>query len=881
MTTRPLYRWFYLCIVLLLTLPSGLFANGVSSSQEQVRIGVLAKRGEEKTYARWDATAIYLGQKLPGYHFEILPLDFDEIHAAVENRRVEFVLANSAFYVDLEVRYGVSRLATLKNRHGEDSFTVFAGTIIARADRSDIRTLGDLRGKHFTAVDERSFGGFHMAWRELSEAGIDPYRDFSQLDMAGTHDAVVYRVLDRLADAGTVRSDTLERMTREGNIDLAQLRVLAPRSNPNFPFLHSTRLYPEWPFARVRGVSDALAQQVAIALLEMPEESEVARISDTRGWTIPHEYQPVHDCLKALRISPYQDYGQVSTWGAIRRLWRWALFGAILLTFGTLSTLFLMRLNRKLTDSRAALASAHQGLEDQVARRTRELEVSNRQLTQEITEHQRAEAALSEERTKLELITSNLGAGFAVISRDYRTLMANKVIKDIFGEVEGQTCYQCYNQRDSVCPDCGVRKIFEEGLEFSTHEQCGYDAQGKEIWSQIIATPLRDESGEVRAAIEVVVPITERKRAEQELRNALQEAEEARERVDNIVKSVINGLIVTDISGTIISINRVASEMLNVSGEQVIGTKAEELFSVHGLTQEFSAFLETAKMDSISWEFELPAKEAGSVKVYQAWASAMRNQQGGVTGRVVVILDVTKDRELTRLKDSFISMAAHELHTPLTAIIGYSELLLEAEQNDSPIGEHRKDFLQEILDKGMFLSRMVDELLDVSRIESGQTTPLQLRAANLFELLEKTVNRYRQFSPGHRFVLKGSGAEQSCPQIDAERIVQVLENLFGNAIKYSPGGGDVEVSLSHSDGNCLVSVKDAGIGMTEEEVARVFDRFYRSENVDPTVRGLGLGMCIARQIITSHGGQIWVESRPEEGTKVSFTLPMEQSRQHE
>ncbi|MDT8418865.1 MAG: PhnD/SsuA/transferrin family substrate-binding protein [Desulfuromonadales bacterium] len=879
MMTRTLYRWFLIGFALLLALPCSLSAEVVANASEWVRIGVLAKRGEEKTHARWDATADYLGEKLPRYRFEILPLDFDEIHTAVENGSVEFVLANSAFYVDLEVRYGVSRLATLKNRYGNESFTVFAGAIIVRADRNDIHTFGDLRGKHFTAVDERSFGGFHMAWRELREAGIDPYRDFSRLDMAGTHDAVVYRVLEGLTDAGTVRSDTLERMVQEEKIDLAQLRVLAPRSNPHFPFLHSTRLYPEWPFAKVRGVSDALAQQVAIALLEMPEESEVARISDTRGWTIPHEYQPVHDCLKALRISPYQDYGQVSTWGAVRRLWRWALLGALLLTFGSLTTLYLVRLNRKLTDSRAALAAAHQGLEDQVARRTRELEMSNWQLTQEIIEHQRAEAALSEERTKLELITSNLGAGFAVISRDYRTIMANKVIKDLFGEVEGQVCYQCYNQRDTVCPECGVRRIFEEGLEISIHEQCGYDAQGEEIWSQIIATPLRDGSGEVRAAIEVVVPITERKRAEQELRKALQEAEEARDRVDNIVKSVINGLIVTDVSGTVVSINRVASEMLNVSGEQVIGCKADDLFAVHGLDLEFSAFLKTAETDSISWEFELPGVEAGSVKVYQAWASAMCNQQGGVTGRVVVMLDVTRDRELTRLKDSFISMAAHELHTPLTAIIGYSELLLEAEQGKSQIGEHRSDFLQEILDKGVFLSRMVDELLDVSRIESGQTTPLQVRATDLFELLEKTVNRYRQFSPGHRFVLKRSGDEQVCPQVDAERIVQVLENLFSNAIKYSPGGGDIEVSLSHDDGNCLVSVEDAGIGMSEEEVARVFDRFYRSEKVDPTVRGLGLGMCIARQIITSHGGEIWVESRPGEGTRVSFTLPMVQPRQ--
>lgn len=731
-------------VVLLMISPS------IAAAATDVQIGVLAKRGKQQTHARWDAMADYLTAKLPAYRFTIAPLSFDEIHSAVEKKQVAFVLANSAFYVDLEVRYGVSRLATLKNRRGKDAFTVFAGTIFTRADREDIRTLDDLRGKSFSAVDERSFGGFHMAWRELKERGIDPYQDFSTLGMVGTHDSVVYSVATRQSDAGTVRSDTLERMAQEGKIDLADFRVLNAQTDTGFPFLHSTRLYPEWPFARVAGVSDALAQQVAIALLEIPEESEVARITQSRGWTIPHEYQPVHDCLKVLQIAPYRNYGQVTIWEALQRLWPWFLFGAFLLSIGYFTAIHTLRINRRLGESQTALKEAHRDLEKKVALRTSDLELANELLNKEVYE---------------------------------------------------------------------------------------------------------------------------RKQAEVTLRQALKDTEEARNRVDNIVKSVINGLLVLDNAGKVISINEVAQEMFNVSSEQALGAPVQDLFMPHGLAQEFLDFQESVEDRSSSWEFELAKRPADGNRILQAWASAMRSQKNEVTGTVIVLLDMTKERELARLKDSFISTAAHELHTPLTSIVGYSELLLNAEGNDSLIAENRKDFLQEIVDKGLFLSRIVDDLLDISRIESGQPMLLALKPTDLKQLVEKIVNQYRQLSTKHDFQLTIDSALEQPLLIDSGKVVQVLENLLSNAVKYSPGGGPVKVDLVSERNAYVVVVEDQGVGMSQEQVGKVFDKFYRADNVDPAVRGLGLGMNIAKQIVEEHGGRIWVESRKGEGTRVSFALP--------
>ncbi|PLX89072.1 MAG: hypothetical protein C0618_02840 [Desulfuromonas sp.] len=732
---------FALTLLVMCALPS--FAESDSAGRESVRIGVLAKRGEQKTHARWDSLAEYLSLKLPAYQFYIVPLSFDEIHFVIDEKQVEFVLANSAIYVDLEVNYGVSRLATLKNLRGEEGLTVFAGTIFSRAERNDIRVLEDLQGKSFMAVDERSFGGFHMAWRELMAQGIDPYRDFSRLEMGGTHDAVVYGVASGRVDSGTVRSDTLERMAEEGKIDLNDFRVLNPKKNPMFPFLHSTRLYPEWPFAKVAGVSNHLAQQVAIALLQMPEEGDAARIAESRGWSIPHEYQPVHDCLKSLQIAPYQDFGKVTIWVAIQRLWVWFLLGTVLMIAAYLTVIHTLRMNRKLSESREALAAAHSGLEEKVASRTRELKQTNQKLQKEIREHTLSEEALSEERTRL----------------------------------------------------------------------------------------------------------------------------------DNIVKSLTNGLVVTDTTGKIVLINPVAQKIFNVTYEQSVGSDIRDLFLRYDVEEMPFEVQQDGQNLLIPWEFELPSQSGKGKNIYQALTSEMRNEDAVVAGKVTIIQNVTKERELSRLKDCFISTAAHELHTPLTSIIGYSDLLLQMEESGLATVENRKDFLQEISDKGHGLSRIVDELLDVSRIESGQPLPLQLQPTDVHALIERVVNQYRQFSSNHDFSVSINVGADTLLMVDQEKLVQVFENLLSNAVKYSPEGGQVEVALDPVDGAFRVAVRDAGVGMSEGQVDRIFDKFYRADNADPAIRGLGLGMSIVKQIVEDHGGKIWVESCVGEGTRVYFTLP--------
>jgi len=193
-----------------------------SASLIPVRIGVLANRGYEEALDRWTSTADYLSDKIKGYRFEIVPLNFDEVEGQVSRREIDFLFANSSYYIELEALYRVERILTLS----DSQLSVFGGVIFCRADRKDINTLQDLKGKSFMGADYKSLGGWRAAWGTLKEHGIDPYRDFSRLDFGKTHRTVPLAVKAGEVDAGTVRTDTLERMERLGLIDTKSFRII-------------------------------------------------------------------------------------------------------------------------------------------------------------------------------------------------------------------------------------------------------------------------------------------------------------------------------------------------------------------------------------------------------------------------------------------------------------------------------------------------------------------------------------------------------------------------------------------------------------------------------------------------------------------------------
>ncbi|MCU7809697.1 MAG: PhnD/SsuA/transferrin family substrate-binding protein [Candidatus Thiodiazotropha sp. (ex Notomyrtea botanica)] len=338
-----------------------------SWADEEVRIGVLSHRGDVVTRAMWGPTADYLSAIIPGHRFTIRPLKFDEVNPVVDAGDVDFVLVNPGIYVNLEVKYRVSRIATLYNRRNDVPYKIFGGVIFTRKDHPEINTLEDLRDHSFMAVYSTSLGGFQMAMREMLDSGIDPYRDLKSLEFGGIHDLVVMSVLRGEVDVGTVRTDILERMASAGTIDINDFHIINPRQEPEFPFALSTRLYPEWPFSKVAHTADTLAQQVAVALLQMPHDHTAALAGKYAGWTIPLDYQPVHDLFLELKLPPYQNLGKFTLSDAIDRYRYWLLGGLLVLLFMLFMTFWVMRLNQELHKAKNRLEQQHELILDSVA----------------------------------------------------------------------------------------------------------------------------------------------------------------------------------------------------------------------------------------------------------------------------------------------------------------------------------------------------------------------------------------------------------------------------------------------------------------------------------------------------------------------------------
>ena len=314
-------------------------------------------------------------------------------------------------------------------------------------------------------------------------------------------------------------------------------------------------------------------------------------------------------------------------------------------------------------------------------------------------------------------------------------------------------------------------------------------------------------------------------------------------------------------------------------GEKVIGTIVPESASDGtSLTQMIDGICRDPD------EFAININENMRKNGERVWISWHNRPVFDATDQLIGILSVGQDvtgqikaerkqLQLDQAKDDFISTAAHELRTPLTSIIGYAELLRDnAEAGLSFKQQH--DFHSEICNKGLVLSRIIDDLLDISRIQKGVPLPLNRVDNDLVDLVTNIVQQYKTLSPKHIFSLEIDVDSPPSLAFDRDRITQVLENLITNAVKYSSPDSTITATINASGKYIQTTITDNGIGMTKEEVEHIFDHFYRADQSDTSIGGLGLGMSIVKQIVESHGGTIQVESTSGQGTSISFTIPV-------
>jgi signal transduction histidine kinase len=250
-------------------------------------------------------------------------------------------------------------------------------------------------------------------------------------------------------------------------------------------------------------------------------------------------------------------------------------------------------------------------------------------------------------------------------------------------------------------------------------------------------------------------------------------------------------------------------------------------------------------------------------------AAPLREDGGRVVGAVQVLRDISELRELDRLKDEFLAVAAHELKTPVTITKGYAQALLRSAQGTP---ERQRKMLESIVRGADRIDGLVGDLLDIVRLHS-QGLELQMERFDLAELVEETVDRMAVAAPNHH--LRLVRREPVVVSGDRGRLEQVLENLLDNALRYSPGGGNVDVAVSIEVGDAIVTVHDHGVGIPADRQLRIGQRFYRAHTGTPfDYGGMGVGLYIAKEIVARHDGSLWFKSEPGRGSAFSFSLPL-------
>ena len=352
-------------------------------------------------------------------------------------------------------------------------------------------------------------------------------------------------------------------------------------------------------------------------------------------------------------------------------------------------------------------------------------------------------------------------------------------------------------------------------------------------------------------------------------------------KTESVIKNIADGVIGTDIDNNIMMMNSVMEQWFGIQEKRCLDKPMESCINNHHLLQFIRKVQRNTNKDIPVSETEITIKSTKTWRniFLQARAAKVMNERNEFIGTVTILRDVTREKEIDRMKTELVSMVAHELRSPLTSISGFSELLLDPMVNR----EQSEEYADIILKEANRLSELINKFLDISRIEAGKSqvkkVPMQLR-----DIIDKVLDINMSLAEKRGIVVSVRIAPDiPSVQADREMIEQVVLNLFSNAVKYSPKNTAIEIRITEREKDVLLEIEDNGYGIPERSLPQIFEKFFRvTENEKVRdIGGTGLGLALVKEIIDIHGGTISVKSKLGEGSTFYFTLPKHNGIPHE
>lgn len=463
----------------------------------------------------------------------------------------------------------------------------------------------------------------------------------------------------------------------------------------------------------------------------------------------------------------------------------------------------------------------------------------------------------------------------------------NAVAEKTFGlhaeEVLGRDLNECPITWEAYRIFESVEQCRREGKAVRLDDLSYVCSDGKRGFLGFTVNPVKAANGEVSGFLLFGADITKRREDEdalrlrtEELRVANIRIEHEKVRLEALLSSIGDGMIAVDQSGLIIMMNPRAAEMLGGAPEAFMGKRFSEMIRS-----------EDEKERSIPAKDEPLEKSLASRKKVMMIAHYVRRDgikfpaaitvapvvaNGQLAGAIKIFRDITREKEIDRMKTEFISTVSHELRTPLTSV--REAIAQTLEEILGPINEQQKEFLGLSISELDRLTTIINDLLDISKIEAGKVE-LKKTWFDMKDMIERVMANYQTMMKSKGLSFKAVIPEdEALIYGDYDRLTQVLTNLVSNAYKFTEPEGTVSIELTPGEGDLRIAVRDSGVGIQKDNLEKIFDRFIQVGRTDgPGMKGTGLGLAISRNLVELHGGKIWVESEYGKGTCFFFSIP--------
>jgi diguanylate cyclase (GGDEF)-like protein/PAS domain S-box-containing protein len=583
----------------------------LAAQEPPVRIGVLAHRGEALVMAAWQGHADYLNERLAPQRFEIIPLPFAnrEMTLAVERRAVDFIITNPGHYIELQLAGLATAIATRRVQGANGIIDSFGGALITPSQRTGINSYRDLRGKTLLTPSVHSLGAWQAPLREAMEQGLD-LRAQTRVVQLNDHHAVIEALLRGEGDAGLIRSDILDDLVAQGRVQADALRVANPLPQPGYPHPLSTRLYPEWPLAMVKGTSRELAKSVLTALFALTADSPAARSAKISGWGIVGDYGSVLELFRDIGHGPFDSH-QLSLKEVLLRYWLiFASIAAALLFILIFALLHVNASRKKLFEMQELL------------KKSQEISLVGSWLV----DHRNHQLTISDQVYRL------FGYEPGAFVATYQTYLQaihpedrERVEQAFLNAAKNNQAWEMVHR--ILRPDGSVRIVLEKSVN------------------------LVNERGEPIISTGSIQDITEQSENEHKLRLAA-----------NVFQHSAEGILITDADGLILDINAAFTQITGYRLREVQG-KTPSILQSGRHDPEFYAGMWHALLERGFWKGVVwNRRKDGSEYAEQLTISAVRSGDQGARQYVGIFSDITEQLE----RQNHIEHLAH--HDGLTGL---------------------------------------------------------------------------------------------------------------------------------------------------------------------------------------------------------------------